>query len=83
MHEYHVEPWWYFAPVLLVGCMPSSLFLVPFVPFLFDRSSARGPCVRRRWVSSSCRADSCDPVFHVSTSKLPPYILPACLPWRW
>jgi dolichol-phosphate mannosyltransferase len=65
------------VPVLVLGCLPWSLLLVPLAQFLFSRSESAG---RRRppglgfyllW------AGWCVLFFSLSRSKLPPYVLPA------
>jgi dolichol-phosphate mannosyltransferase len=75
--EYHGAPFWYYVPVLLVGCLPWSLLLAPATRYLFGRSPAvrhgRPPCLGffLLW------AGWCVLFFSLSSGKLPPYILPA------
>ena len=68
----HVQPWWFFAPVLLV-------FLLPWTPLLF--------CLRRDslWRNDSQRFLACWAVgtlafFSIAVNKLPAYILPVLPP---
>jgi dolichol-phosphate mannosyltransferase len=77
MREYHVEPWWYFVPVLLVGCLPWSLLLVPFTRFLFDRSASARALRPQALGFFLLWATWCVLFFSASSSKLPPYVLPA------
>ncbi|MCI0685560.1 MAG: glycosyltransferase [Gemmataceae bacterium] len=41
----HAEPVWYFIPALVLGMLPWSLLLIPFVGYLIKRSASAG---RRR-----------------------------------
>lgn len=77
MHEYHVEPWWYFVPVLLLGCLPWSLLLVQVTGFLFNRSAAARALRPQSMGFFLLWAGWCVLFFSMSSSKLPPYILPA------
>ncbi len=77
LQEYHVEPAWYYVPVLLIGFLPWSFLAVPLVGFLFDRRaearSTRHPALGF-FLLWACW---CVLFFSKSSSKLPPYILPA------
>jgi dolichol-phosphate mannosyltransferase len=75
--EYHEQPFWFYVPVLAVGCLPWSLLLVPLTRYLLSRS----PAVR--WLRPQALglfllwAGWCVLFFSLSRGKLPPYILPA------
>jgi dolichol-phosphate mannosyltransferase len=75
--EYHVQPMWYYVPVLLIGCLPWSFLLVPFARFLFSRSPQTRGLRPRSMGFFLLWAGWCILFFSVSSSKLPPYILPA------
>jgi 4-amino-4-deoxy-L-arabinose transferase-like glycosyltransferase len=72
----HVQPFWYYIPILLIGFLPWTLALL---------STALLGCIRywryRRYSATSffllCWALFCLVFFSVSKSKLPGYILPA------
>ncbi len=68
----HVQPWWFYAPVLVV-------FLLPWTPLLF------GLNMKSLWRDPSQRFLACwafGPLvfFSLSVNKLPSYILPALPP---
>ena len=76
-HEYHVYPKWYYVPVLLIACLPWLFLLLPFGRSFFSRS-AEARAVRTRSLGFFVLwAGWCLLFFSVSSSKLPPYILPA------
>jgi 4-amino-4-deoxy-L-arabinose transferase-like glycosyltransferase len=73
----HLEPFWYYVPLLLGGLLPATLLLVPALRFLFSsdpqtagqRSSELGfVLLAGGW---------CVLFFSLSGCKLPTYILPA------
>ncbi len=68
----HLQPVWYYAPLLLVGFLPGTLLLVPYVRSLWrgESSTAAGGF----WILAGLW---CVLFFSVSGSKLPTYILPA------
>jgi dolichol-phosphate mannosyltransferase len=77
LKQYHVEPVWYFAPVLLIGCLPWSFLLVPFARFL-GRRSATARALRPEALGYYVLwASWCLVFFSISSSKLAPYVLPA------
>jgi dolichol-phosphate mannosyltransferase len=76
-HEYHVQPMWYYVPVLLIGCLPWSLLLVPIGRFLLCRSTESRALRPRAMGFFLLWASWCILFFSASSSKLPPYILPA------
>ena len=75
--EYHDSPMWFYIPVLLVGCLPWSLLVVPFARFLFSRAQAVASFRFREMGFCLLWAGWCVLFFSLSRGKLPPYILPA------
>jgi 4-amino-4-deoxy-L-arabinose transferase-like glycosyltransferase len=76
----HIQPLWFYAPVLLFGLLPATLLLVPFARFLVsgDEAAARG---RPPELGLLLLAGGwCVLFFSASGSKLPTYILPAFPP---
>jgi len=73
----HLRPVWFYGPVLLVGLLPATLFVVPFVRFLF----AADPVVSEQRCPGFgyllLAGGWCVLFFSLSGSKLPTYILPA------
>ncbi|MBS1840134.1 MAG: glycosyltransferase family 39 protein [Acidobacteria bacterium] len=71
----HIQPFWYYAPVLLVELLPWSLIAVGlFVAWCTDKSRFdidAKTCFLLSWVLF------CGAFFSVSKSKLPGYVLPA------
>lgn len=70
----HLQPVWYYAPILIGGLLPGTIVLVPYLRELLlapqvARSSASG-----FWLLAG---SWCVLFFSVSGSKLPTYILPA------
>jgi dolichol-phosphate mannosyltransferase len=74
---YHDSPVWFYIPVLLVGCMPWSLVLIPWARFLLSRSAAVGALRSRGMGFALLWAGWCVLFFSLSRGKLPPYVLPA------
>ena len=73
----HQHGIWFYGPVLLLGLLPATLFLVPFVRFLTtpDGESAR---LRSPELGYHLLAGCwCVLFFSLSSCKLPTYILPA------
>ena len=72
----HVQPWWFYAPVLLVAFLPWTAMLVWAVS-----RGVRGYVRNRRMSDAAwffvCWAGFCVLFFSASHSKLPGYILPA------
>jgi 4-amino-4-deoxy-L-arabinose transferase-like glycosyltransferase len=95
----HLEPVWYYGPILLAGLLPATLLLVPCLRFLLSS--------RAEWAERRCpelgfillAGGWCVLFFSLSGCKLPTYVLPAfpllalalgyCLAyngwlnWRW
>ncbi len=73
----HPQPFWYYAPVLVLAWMPWGLLLPPLAVFLVKRSKeirAARPLSVGFFVLS---AGWCVAFFSMSKGKLPPYIMPA------
>jgi hypothetical protein len=76
----HQRPIWFYGPVLLLGLLPASMLLIPFVRFLV---SPRSEIARERsaemgfWLLAG---GWCLLFFSLSGCKLPTYILPAFPP---
>jgi len=68
----HVQPFWFFGPVLLAGLLPWT----PVLALLMNREAGRGPQTRflLGWALTTFL------FFSLSTNKLPGYILPALPP---
>ncbi len=74
----HIQPFWFYVPILLAGLLPWTLFLIPVVKAaresFQDHSYSAGTIFCASW--------SLFPLifFTVSKSKLPGYILPSIPP---
>jgi 4-amino-4-deoxy-L-arabinose transferase-like glycosyltransferase len=77
LREYHVQPVWYYLPVLVIACLPWSLLLFPASRFLFSRSADVRAFRTQSMGFFLLYAVWSVLLFSVSSSKLPPYILPA------
>ncbi len=75
--EYHGQPFWFYAPVLLVLCLPWSLLLLPRARSLFARPAAPRAPRPRALGFYLLWAGWCVLFFSLSRGKLPPYVLPA------
>jgi 4-amino-4-deoxy-L-arabinose transferase-like glycosyltransferase len=76
----HVQPLWFYVPVVLFGLFPTTLLGVPFVRFLIegDETTARQrPPALGFLLLAGCW---CVVFFSASGSKLPTYVLPAFPP---
>jgi hypothetical protein len=73
----HLRPIWFYAPILLAGLLPATLFAVPLVRFLFSADPARSArrCPELGFVLLA--GGWCVLFFSLSGCKLPTYILPA------
>ena len=75
-HEHGI---WFYGPVLLLGLLPATLLLVPFVRFLGrDEDAERRPAELGFHLLAGCW---CVLFFSLSSCKLPTYILPALPPF--
>jgi hypothetical protein len=73
----HLRPIWFYAPVLLLGLLPVTLFAVPFFRFLFSSDHALS-CRRTLELGFVLLAGGwCVLFFSLSGCKLPTYVLPA------
>ena len=70
----HLQPVWYYAPILLAGLLPGTLLLVPYARDLLFRSGESRSAAGGFWLLAGLW---CVAFFSVSGSKLPTYILPA------
>ena len=76
---HHVQPFWFFSPVILLGLLPWTLLLAGVA------RDALALVPRKRWANSPGFFFACWAVFPVlffsfSQSKLPGYVLPAIPP---
>jgi 4-amino-4-deoxy-L-arabinose transferase-like glycosyltransferase len=73
----HLEPFWYYGPILLAGFLPGTLLLVPFLRYLLSGRSnvAQRRCPELGFVLLA--GGWCVLFFTLSGCKLPTYILPA------
>jgi 4-amino-4-deoxy-L-arabinose transferase-like glycosyltransferase len=76
----HLEPFWYFGPILIGGMLPASLFGIAWLRFFLsgDRSDAQRRTLESGYLMLA--AAWCVLFFSISGSKLPTYILPAFPP---
>ena len=73
----HLQPVWYYAPILLAGLLPGTLLFVPYARALLfggpEAAAARTPA-GGFWLLAG---GWCVLFFSLSGSKLPTYVLPA------
>jgi 4-amino-4-deoxy-L-arabinose transferase-like glycosyltransferase len=73
----HLQPVWYYLPLLALGLMPATLLLVPFARYLGsgdgESAATRSPALGFALLA----AGWCVLFFSLSGCKLPTYILPA------
>lgn len=76
----HLEPFWYYIPILLGGLLPAAFWLIPAGRFLLSDEPAAAQ--RRSPELAYCLLAGgwCVLFFSLSGSKLPTYILPAFPP---
>jgi hypothetical protein len=76
----HQRPIWFYGPIFLIGLLPGTLALIPFVRFLFssDPLRCRQRCAALGFVLLG--GLWCLLFFSLSGCKLPTYILPAFPP---
>jgi hypothetical protein len=76
----HLEPVWYYAPIVLLGLLPASLLGVSLVRWLFsgepDKVARRSPELGYLLLAGG----GCVLFFSLSGCKLPTYVLPAFPP---
>jgi len=70
----HLQPVWYYTPILLLGLLPGTLLLIPYFRNLFNGDGAIRSQAGGFWLLAGAW---CVLFFSVSGSKLPTYILPA------
>jgi len=71
----HLQPVWYYAPLLIAGLLPGTLLLVPYFRNLLGANRKATPSLAGGfWFLAG---GWCVLFFSVSGSKLPTYILPA------
>jgi 4-amino-4-deoxy-L-arabinose transferase-like glycosyltransferase len=75
----HLEPIWYYAPVLVGGLLPGAILLPGFVRWLTTGQSVRGRTPELGFVLLA--GGWCVLFFSLSGCKLPTYILPAFAPF--
>src|SRR5262249_17783555 len=76
----HLEPIWFYVPLLFLGLLPVSLLLVPFVRFI---GTGEGNAALKRTPAFGFALLAglwCVLFFSLSGCKLPTYILPAFPP---
>jgi 4-amino-4-deoxy-L-arabinose transferase-like glycosyltransferase len=76
----HIQPVWFYVPVVLFGLLPATLLLPPFLRFLASGDEATA---RRRPPELGfllLAGGWCVAFFSASGSKLPTYVLPAFPP---
>jgi 4-amino-4-deoxy-L-arabinose transferase-like glycosyltransferase len=73
----HLEPVWFYGPVLLAGLLPATLLLIPFLRYLFSGRAdiAKRRCPELGFALLAC--GWCVLFFSLSGCKLPTYVLPA------
>jgi 4-amino-4-deoxy-L-arabinose transferase-like glycosyltransferase len=73
----HLEPFWYYLPILLVGLLPATLWVIPLLKYLFSGNPAvagrRCPELGFMLLAGGW----CVLFFSLSGCKLPTYVLPA------
>ncbi len=70
----HLEPVWYYVPILLAGLMPGTLVFVGYFRRLLLRSDSNFSAAGGFWLLTGLW---CCLFFSLSGSKLPTYVLPA------
>jgi 4-amino-4-deoxy-L-arabinose transferase-like glycosyltransferase len=77
----HIEPVWYYGPILLLGLMPASFLGIAWMRYLVssDPTAARHRAPAQGYLLLA--GGWCIFFFSLSGSKLPTYIMPAFPPW--
>ncbi len=70
----HLQPVWYYAPILLTGWLPGTALAIPYIRNLLFSSGEQRTQAGGFWLIAGCW---CVVFFSISGSKLPTYILPA------
>jgi 4-amino-4-deoxy-L-arabinose transferase-like glycosyltransferase len=73
----HLQPVWFYGPILLAGLLPGSLLLPPFLRFLVKGSDGTRPSGTPELGFMLLAGGWCLFFFTLSGCKLPTYILPA------
>ncbi len=73
----HLQPVWYYVPVLLGGFLPGVILAVPYIRSLLRGEAGTRTAAGGFWLLSGLW---CVAFFSISGSKLPTYILPAFPP---
>jgi hypothetical protein len=76
----HLQPFWYYVPILLGGLLPATALLIAFVRFLLngDENVAAKRCPELGYFLLA--GGWCVLFFSLSGSKLPTYVMPAFPP---
>jgi hypothetical protein len=73
----HLEPIWFYGPILLGGFLPATLLIIPFIRFLLsgdaETDAQRCPALGFTFLAGGW----CVLFFSLSGCKLPTYIMPA------
>jgi 4-amino-4-deoxy-L-arabinose transferase-like glycosyltransferase len=76
----HIQPVWYYVPILLPCLLPASLLLIPFVRYLNNSDPATARQRTPELGFALLAGGWCVLFFSLSGCKLPTYILPAFPP---
>jgi 4-amino-4-deoxy-L-arabinose transferase-like glycosyltransferase len=76
----HLEPIWYYAPILLGGLLPATLLARRFAAWLLSGDPANAKCRTPEFGFCLLAGGWCVVFFSLSGSKLPTYIMPAFAP---
>jgi len=73
----HLEPIWFYLPILAGGLLPAFLLVIPFLRFLFSAKPHDAGRRSPEWGFMLLAGGWCVLFFSLSGSKLPTYVLPA------
>jgi 4-amino-4-deoxy-L-arabinose transferase-like glycosyltransferase len=73
----HLRPVWFYGPILLLGLLPASLLLIPFVRYLLSGEEKEAESRSLALGFMLLAGGWCVLFFTLSGCKLPTYILPA------